>query len=156
LWFFQLRSSSSWRDLNLDCWKARISWTKTFESNNRCTVLLKNIWPSGRHSFIHGFTTSIRTRNDCPESEISAWALLTTAGASSWVYWNLRWTVLKSYILPQRHKRLISLSKKNWIISVAGFNIMLFWELFTRLLWLFTRNIRLSQTLITISGGGTI
>jgi len=27
---------------------------------------------------------------------------------SSLVYWNLRWTVLKSYILPHRHKQLIS------------------------------------------------
>ena len=28
--------------------------------------------------------------------------------SSSLAYWNLRWTVLKSYILPQRHKWLIS------------------------------------------------
>jgi len=27
--------------------------------------------------------------------------------SSSLAYWHLRWTVLKPYILPQRHKRLI-------------------------------------------------
>ena len=62
-WLFQLHSiCSSPRDLNLGCWEARIiiPWTKTYVWEpilnqmirmSRCIVLLKNIWPSGCHSF---------------------------------------------------------------------------------------------------------
>jgi len=55
-------------------------------------------------------------QNDYPgSSEISAWILslwrssrcVLSSDSSSLAYWNLRWTVLKPYILPQRHKRLI-------------------------------------------------
>jgi len=55
-------------------------------------------------------------------------ALSTTAGSSRCVlssdssllaYWNLRWTVLKSYILPQRHNTIDLEYAKNRIIFVA-------------------------------------
>ena len=35
-----------------------------------------------------------------------------SSDSSSLAYWNLRWIVLKPYILPQRHKRLISSIQK--------------------------------------------
>jgi len=47
-----------------------------------------------------------------------SWCVLSNDSFSP-VYWNLHWIVLKSYILPQRHKRLISEYPKNQIIFVA-------------------------------------
>ena len=54
-------------------------------------------------------------RNDChPKSALEPFQRLQrslrcilSSDSSSLAYWNLRWTVLKPYILSQRHKRLI-------------------------------------------------
>jgi len=171
LWFFQIRSiHSNPRDLNLNCWEARIFGPKHIYIYWK-TCDLPDV-------SIHIFTTSIRTRNVCPESsEMSTWALPTTAeiladilssDSSSLAYWSFHWikTVLKPYILPQRHKRLISLSKKlNYSVAerpalrslmivalrlyALNFNI----AAILRIL-LFTRS-RLSR-MPTTSDGGTI
>jgi len=146
---------------------------------SRCIILLKNIWLSGHHSF-HPRLHYIRTRNDCPgSSEISAWVLSTTAGVrssrcvlsndfSSLAYWNLHWTVLKPYILPQ-YKRLISGIQRIisnylgcWAPSAKAFDdrgssiILRTWfQHRSHFENMTTRSIRLSQT-PTISGEDTI
>jgi len=44
-----------------------------------------------------------------------------SSDSSSLVYWNLNWTVLKPYILPQRHKRLIlGIQKKTKLFSLLS------------------------------------
>jgi len=130
---------------------------------------------------IHGSTTSIRTRNDCPgSSEILSpfndcgdprdaffleWLFL--AGT----FWNLRRTVLKSYILPLIYLYFVisdwsSVSKESnyfrcWAPSVKAFDnrgssIILSFNIAAVLtIWQYTVYIRLSRT-STTSGGGTI
>jgi len=69
VWLFQLRSiHSNPRDLNLDCWKARIPWTKTYQC---CQFWIKwLVWASALFCWktyglpdatvsIYGFITSI-------------------------------------------------------------------------------------------------
>ena len=87
----------------------------------------------------------------------------------SLTYWNLHWTVLKLYILLQHHNRLISGIQRTELFPLLSVQREgLRWSrLFDHIphlvsilailrIWLFTRSIRLSQTPITISDGGTI
>ena len=61
-------------------------------------------------------TIDANFRNDCPGSSALKFfqrlrgssRCVFSSDSSSLTYWNFRWTVLKQYILPQRHKRLIS------------------------------------------------
>jgi len=73
-------------------------------------------------------TIDANFRNDCPGlSEITlelfqqlreSLRCVLSSDSSSLAYWNFRWTVLKSYILSQRQKRLIY--PKNRIISLLS------------------------------------
>jgi len=73
-----------------------------------------------------------------------------SSDSSSLAYWNLRWTILKPYILPQCHKRLISKEPNYfccWALSAKAFDARLFdysalgFNITTilRILWLFTK-----------------
>jgi len=79
-------------------------------------------------------------------------------GSSSLIYWNLRWTILKPYILPQHHKRLISgIQRIELFPSLSTQREGLRSRLFDYTphlvsiaailrIWLFTRSIRFSRT----------
>jgi len=86
---------------------------------SRCTILLKNICiPSGAtvsipSASLHPWERATIILN--PKSALEPFQRLQrslrcilSSDSSSLAYWNLRWTVLKSYIFPQRHKWLIS------------------------------------------------
>ena len=129
LWLFQLRSiRSNPRDLNLGCWEEWESRRTTrlvlaaseniYRIFNVYDLYRKSSSAFGRIVGLLTLTIDANFRNDCPgSSEISTWALLTMressrcvllSDSSSLAYWKLRWTVLKPYLLPKHHKRLIS------------------------------------------------
>jgi len=189
---FQVRSiCSSSKNLNLGCWEARIPWTKHIDwesflktSNDSYELIHpdeKSYSLSDVTVSIHG-TTSIRMRRVLPwiagdlKSVLEPFQRLRgssqcvlSSDFSSLAYWNLHWTVLKPYILPQRYKRLISDIQRielfpllnaqreglRWsalrLYSTLGFNIAAILRI-----WLFTRSVRFSRTPRTTSGGGII
>jgi len=132
-WSFQQRSTrSNPRDLNLNYYEIKIPWTKAcseqlawswqlrreFVASLMCIICIKDLprqfdaLLARLHSQFIIFATIVL---DLPKSVLGSFRPLQgssrcvlSSNSSSLAYWNFHLIVLKHYILPQRHKQLIS------------------------------------------------